>query len=451
MTDQPKKYDPNVRTGSLEPIKGPDGRVLHWPSGAVRYRSRVRWPDGSRPRKNVPEAYCYSKERAEEYVRAIQEGIDAGTAAPKPTAAPAAGESARQWVDRYVASLTARDVVTASDIRGRLVNWGFKVFGHKRMKDVSRDDVEALVRDLDAKILERARAGRLAGISWKTAKNIWSDTCRAFDEACSSKDPSLRVLERSPCERVRGPDGGVARAKPFLRPAEVVTLLADEDVPARRQALYAVAIYTAMRQGELRALTAADLDFDALQIRVSKQARTNTEEARGRTKTGRARFVHIEANLLPLLRWLSKHPMGPAGRLLHVPPPEDCAELLRNDLAKAGCDREEITADDAQREPLTFHKLRHTCGIHMAVRRDPPFDVQWRMGHTNAAMTEGYIAEARQAAGARFGDPLPALPKTLLKRLSRVTEPGHSLTKYPKLLRPQRELNPCYRRERPVS
>jgi hypothetical protein len=44
------------------------------------------------------------------------------------------------------------------------------------------------------------------------------------------------------------------------------------------------------------------LDFEALRIRVSKRARTNKETARGRTKAGRARFVHMEANLLPLLR-----------------------------------------------------------------------------------------------------------------------------------------------------
>jgi integrase len=249
------------------------------------------------------------------------------------------------------------------------------------------------------------------------------------------------VIDKSPCENVRGPDGGVARSKPFLRPAEVVALLSCEDVPVRRCALYAVAIYTAMRQSELRALTPEDLDFEALQIRVSKQAHTDREEARGRTKTGRAPFVHMEPNALPLLRWLSEHPLGPAGRLLHVPPREDCAELLRKDLGKADCDREELFADDEQREPLTFHKLRHTCGIHMAVRRDPPFDVQWRMGHTNAAMTEGYIAEARQAAGARFGDPLPPLPGGLLERLSRVTEPGHFESKYSELWRSQRELN----------
>jgi integrase len=170
---------------------------------------------------------------------------------------------------------------------------------------------------------------------------------------------------------------------------------------------------TGMRQGELRALLPADVDFDAMQIAVTKQARQARGEAKNRTKTGRARYVAIEPNLVPLLRWLVAHPLGKRGRLLHVPPAEDCAELLRKDLRTAECEREALFADDAQREPITFHKLRHTCGVHMAVRRDPPYDVQWRMGHTNAAMTERYIAEARQAAGANFGQPLAPLPACL--------------------------------------
>jgi hypothetical protein len=56
----------------------------------------------------------------------------------------------------------------------------------------------------------------------------------------------------------------------------------------------------------------------------------------------------------------------------------------------------------------------------MAIRRDPPFDVQWRLGPTNAAMTEGYIAEARAAAGANFGTPLASTPACLLEAVARI-------------------------------
>ena len=50
----------------------------------------------------------------------------------------------------------------------------------------------------------------------------------------------------------------------------------------------------------------------------------------------------------------------------------------------------------------------------MAVRRDPPQDVQWRAGHTTSTMTEQYITNARYEAGATFGTPLAELPTSLL-------------------------------------
>ena len=58
-----------------------------------------------------------------------------------------------------------------------------------------------------------------------------------------------------------------------------------------RRQVYAVAIYTACRQGELRGLRVGDVDLDALQIVISKQVRDGKEKAR--TKGGRARTIQV--------------------------------------------------------------------------------------------------------------------------------------------------------------
>ena len=60
------------------------------------------------------------------------------------------------------------------------------------------------------------------------------------------------------------------------------------------------------------------------------------------------------------------------------------------------------------RARMKFHNLRDTCLTHMAVRRGPPQDIQWRAGHTTSAMTEACITNARYQAGASFGTPLPS-------------------------------------------
>jgi hypothetical protein len=58
--------------------------------------------------------------------------------------------------------------------------------------------------------------------------------------------------------------------------------------------------------------------------------------------------VDIEPALLPLLRILVND-AGGEGRLLRMSPDEDRAELLRKQLALAGCKREALFADDALR------------------------------------------------------------------------------------------------------
>ena len=102
--------------------------------------------------------------------------------------------------------------------------------------------------------------------------------------------------------------------------------------------------------------------------------------------------------------------------LFRVPDDGRAARLLREDLLAADCTREalHVRKDDPMRAHLTFHNLRDTGLTHMALRRDPPQDIQWRAGHTTPAMTEAYIANAKYHAGANFGQPLATLPAVLL-------------------------------------
>jgi integrase len=73
-------------------------------------------------------------------------------------------------------------------------------------------------------------------------------------------------------------------------------------VPPERRHVYAVASYTAMRQGELRGLRVGDVDFEVMQIAVVRQIKNGKEK--NRTKNGRARVFQIEPNLVALLRVL---------------------------------------------------------------------------------------------------------------------------------------------------
>ncbi len=347
-------------------------------------------------------------------------------------------ETVASWAQRRYRWLAGRRrAVTLEERQRRWVRWIDPILGSLPITDVTDADIRRVVR-----VLEDAVAGE--SIRPKTAQNIWGEVTKAFADACEVNDDAIRVLRDNPCDKVRGPEKGDIRQKPFLRPVEVVTLLSGTPVdpsasavPRYRRELYALAVYTGARIGELRALTRADVDLDRMQISIAKQAdRFGTEK--GRTKTGRARAVSIEPPLVPLLRIL----IDRGGQTLLEVHNEDHARLLREDLATVGCTRAELFADDEQRAPLTFHGLRDTCLTHMAVRRDPPQDVQWRAGHTSPLMTERYIGGARLEAGTHFGTPFPPLPDTLLtvSEKSRVFQ--IKAAKFSKNSCEGRELNP---------
>jgi integrase len=318
-------------------------------------------------------------------------------------------ETVNQWFGRYFTWRMgrARGAESIEDSRGRFNKWISPHIGTTAMVHVTREQLEEFVSFLDDQVADEV-------IAAKTAQNIWGEVSAAFNVATQGKDTSLRVLDSNPAEHVARPDDGVTKQKPFLRPDEIVRLLACAEVPLERRYVYAVAAYTALRQGELRALRVGDIDLDAMQISVVRQAKNGKEKQR--TKTSRARIVQIEPNLVPLLRAMMKGKES-TDRLLFVGAHNRCAAHLREDLLAAGCAREalHVPKSDPMRIHMKFHNLRDTCLTHMAVRRDAPQDVQWRAGHTTPAMTEAYISNARYQAGANFGTPLPPLPAELLK------------------------------------
>src|SRR6266850_580081 len=141
-----------------------------------------------------------------------------------------------------------------------------------------------------------------------------------------------------------------------LRGEEVPLLLAE--VPAEWRPLFAAALWTGMRRGELFALRKSDVDFTLGTIMV---ARSN---ARDTTKGGHADLIPIAAPLFPILRHQLKHAPGslvfPAADGSQRSPEADPHKVLRTALARAGlvegyehvcrwCGHKERHADNEQR------------------------------------------------------------------------------------------------------
>ncbi len=381
-------------------------RMVRRGDGTVRWSLYFRRAGETPYEKRFPE-FRSVDDRAK--VEAAAAPYRIALAAKRRPTEPAEGETFADWFDRYLGwrALQPTGGESVTDSRGRLKKWILPRIGTTPIARVTKVQLEDLVAWLDEQVADEA-------LSAKTAANAWGEVTVGLGVATSAKRATgLRALAINPALGIEGPTKGTTKTNPFLRPDELARLFSHADVPLERRHVYAVATYTACRQGELRALRVRDVDLEAMQISVSKQRKGGVEKAR--TKTGRARVVTIEPHLVPLLAALTEGRPGDAF-LLSVRAHNRCASNLRADLTTAGCTREalHVPRSDPMRAHLVFHSLRGTCGTHMAVRRDPPQDIQWRLGHTTALMTEHYISEARYAAGASFGVPLGPLPTCLI-------------------------------------
>lgn len=341
--------------------------------------------------------------------RAQREGRVREQAPPNVLPAVAPGESVSEWCHAWCEDRERRGLSSVDDDRGRLRKWILPrlspPLGQRSMRTITSADLVLLVEDLD----ERVRADEL---SWKTAKNTWGIVTKMFKDAVKSKTQALRVRNDNPALHVTGPDEGVKKSKAYVYPAEFLALVTCPRVPIRWRRLFAWAIYSYERAGELEAQGVEDIDLDH-RVNHVHRAVDRSDGGEKETKTNMPRRFPIEENALPLAKRLIEDARA-AGRmrLVDMPPLCDLSGRLRQYLAWAGVTRAELFADDATRKQITFHDLRATGITWMAIRGDEPQRIMHRAGHENMSTTMGYVREAEALEYLRT-DVFPPLPEEL--------------------------------------
>jgi integrase len=169
-------------------------------------------------------------------------------------------------------------------------------------------------------------------------------------------------------------------------------------------ALYATAVYTGARAGELAALRWDDVDFAQRLITIQRSFD-------GPTKAEDVRHVPIVDVLLPVLReWRLRNPLpiafpNQAGRM-QGESARVFQEVLHRVLHRAGFPA--VERGDRARPFIRFHDLRHTFASHWVMRGGDLFKLQKVLGHKSVQMTMRYAHLAPHAFAddfARFGSP----------------------------------------------
>jgi integrase len=89
------------------------------------------------------------------------------------------------------------------------------------------------------------------------------------------------------------------------------------------------------------------------------------------------------------------------------------ADLMRTDLKLALITRADLTRDDAEQAPFTFHGLRHTAITHWYVAGKDETVLKLVAGHAMNEMTRRYL-DAAALGRSTFGQPHPPLPASVL-------------------------------------
>jgi integrase len=364
------------------------------------------WTERSRP----PTGY-YTKRTAEEALQQALADARRGTLpGSEPTSGKTFDDACSDWL-RYVEHDKQRSPSTLSDYRNVVRSSLLPEFGADTpLEKITTKRIESYrERLLDEGLLSRRTIQKtlvlLFGILKRAKRRGWIPSNPA-------EDVERVTVKRSGDFNVLSPEevSAVARA-------------AESEQDA---AIYAVAAYTGLRLGELRALRWRDLDFAKQTVLVRGSF---THGRPGPPKSGKVRSVPLIDQAARPLDALSRRPMftGPDDLVF-------CTELgdhVNDDrlrerfyaaLEAAGLGDKRLGGD-----PMVFHDLRHTFGT-LAVEAWPLHDVQAYMGHADIQTTMIYIHFQPKTAAA---DKLSQLVADATAAVEEATADAQSPDRFP--------------------
>jgi integrase len=220
-------------------------------------------------------------------------------------------------------------------------------------------------------------SGRLEhGLSPTTVLHIHNFLHKALEQAVR-----WGLVARNVTDLVDPPSS--SPKKPIVWSADQARLFLEKARGHRLYALYVLAIFTGMRQGELLGLQLEDIDWDASAINVSHALLTITGEKQRlstpKTEQSRRRIV------LPTVAKdaLERHCKLQERKQGYVFVSQVGTPLQPHSVL----DTFKRLTEDAGLPPIRFHDLRHTCAtLHLLAGTNPKM-VQDLLGHSTIRLT----------------------------------------------------------------
>jgi integrase len=366
----------------------PSGHVLERPSKrhgtvyAIKTRVPGRVPEQTTTRlgpkhngRGRPPAGHYTRRMAEDalndYLAAARRGEHATAGETK---AVTFAQAAEEYL-RYVEQEKGCQPSTLKDYRGVIRDYLNPRFGHRAIDQLTSEEINAYKLDL---LNERRLSNRTIVRHLLVLNGVFVRAQVVWD--LPSNPASGRHVIRPKVQYTGEFD--------MLTREQLAALCRAAESP-QDATLYLTAAMTGLRQGELRALTWADVDFATERIHVRRSATTGARPVVKAPKSGRVRSVPMVPQVAEALARLGMRDDlvfgNPIGQV-------ENDTLLRRRYMRA--------VKKAGLPPVRFHDLRHVFGS-TAVRSFPLSDVQAMLGHAHVTTTARYIHYRPGAEDAR--------------------------------------------------
>jgi integrase len=351
-------------------------RLVKRKRGPDKWYAKYRLLDGRQvqkclgpdwPERGRPPAGCFTSRTAEEALQEILADARRGTLAGATKTGATFADAAAEFL-RFVAEVRQIDPDTAADYRGVIDGYLVPEFGDRPVEAVTPDDVDAYKEKLIAagKLSNRTIVRHLTVLHgiFKRAKRVWG---------VRENPASADVVER-PKVVYSGVFDTFDRV--------VVERLAGAAETPQDAAIYRVAAFTGLRQGELLALRWEHVDFVGGLLHVRRNFTSGREKV---PKGKRVRSVPMMPAVIDTLAQLKERE--------HFTADDDlvfCSEvgghLDHFKLRK----RYYASLERAGLRRIRFHDLRHAFGT-AAIKTLDPYAVQSYMGHQHYSTTQRYL------------------------------------------------------------
>ncbi len=245
--------------------------------------------------------------------------------------------------------------------------------GHRKLKDLTRVEIRRLYK-------EKSKALSARSVDYIHATTLQMSLSQAVRDNLIPRNVALGERSRSSRNRKE------AKA---LSPTQVKALL-TAGCGTRNEVLYAVAVHTGLRQGELLGLKWTDIDLGAGKLSVRRSLKVTEDSlAFGPPKNKASRrSVPLNKTAVTALR---AHRLRQNEERLSAPEWHDHELVFPNRVGRP-TDHNNLYYREYKPlleraglpgEGFTFHTLRHTFATALFMRREHPKVVQSLLGHSS--------------------------------------------------------------------